>query len=106
MPEPWENDPPASQSDVRKSDNYIAERLSFEKVLKPMKLNTKDKDLLRRFFMSNDEMMADINFDLTPENLENLAKEIANTKDPKVKAMLLEEQRRLTPSFSNTVGSK
>lgn len=107
MPNFWDNDPlvhVASQSDVRKQDDYFAEREATLSKQASRKLGTREKRLASKVFLSADELAADAAHDQTPGNLAELATSIAQQKNPALKQILLDEQNRL--SYGTILGMK
>ena len=97
--------PAASQSDVRKEDNYFVDReATISKLGKDRRLNTRDKNLARQVYMSPEKTAADEAFDKTPANLAELVGEIKAQKNPKSEKILQDEHDRLT--FGSILGIK
>lgn len=67
----------------------------FTDARKAGKLSTKHKKLISTVAMTPEETVEDLLLSISPESRKELEEDIARTKNPKIKAILLQEQERL-----------
>lgn len=71
-----------------------ADLTAFMQAAKDRKLSTRDRKMLNAFQMTPAETGRDLLDSVSPAGLQELQTEINNTKDPKIKGILLEQQKK------------
>lgn len=75
-----------------------------EALIKQRRLSSWDANLARGVQMSPAETAADFQQDMTAGNLHNLVREIARSRDPRTRAILMQELERIKGEMNNLVG--
>lgn len=94
------------QAEVRKSDDKIAQGTQLENSLKKKGVSYKERQMAFHVMLTPAEQLEEDKADLTPANFDKLEAEIARTKNPKAKKILVEEHNRLKGNLATILGLK
>lgn len=75
-----------------------------EALIKQRRLSSRDANLARAVQMSDAERQGDVETDLQQSNVLELVREIENSTDPRVRALLMQELAKIKGHMSNLLG--